>query len=181
MRLAAPFPVLCSLLVCGGCVLGGTSDPPALPDATRFVPPPVTQPVEPRADPAAGVAVTTMVLPVRLPPAEAVPTVRDRASLAPPLARRKHGHPGVEEAIAGSLLTPTRGGFADNTSAILRYPYRTGAVYYVPTSPAHPTSLLLPPGVVLAANPAIDDSQWDVQGAKMQVGDELQFAVVVQP
>jgi hypothetical protein len=34
----------------------------------------------------------------------------------------------VREAGQGSLLTPTRGGFADATSAILRYPYRTGAV-----------------------------------------------------
>lgn len=172
MRIRDYTALVLTLVACGGCTMQETA-PPAVPDATRFVPPAITTPVEAPTPPLAAVALTP---PVTVPPVEALPTVVPRL--------HKPGQPirdRVAEAAEGSMLTPWRGGFADNTSALLRYPYKTGAVYVVPTSPNHPTTLLLPPGLTLATAPVLDDAQWLSGGGTIDEGDSLQQAIIVCP
>jgi type IV secretory pathway VirB9-like protein len=87
----------------------------------------------------------------------------------------------VEQAEQGSYLTASRASFAENTSAILRYPYKTGAVYEIITSPAHATTLLLPPGMRLAAPPVLDGEAFDVGFAEMNgEGEERQEAIILR-
>src|SRR5215813_3832629 len=128
MRTRAHVVLMWVLFVTGACTLP-PNDPPSIPDPVRFVPLAVTLPsaeTQDEAKTSRAMTTTSPLLPVLLPPSEAVPTVRERSQV------HKHGKQGttiLEEASTGSFLTPTRGGFADNTSAILRYPYRTGTVY----------------------------------------------------
>ena len=106
MRIQTYTTLLCTLLVCGGCVI--KDDPPAIPDAPRFVPPAVTLPVEEKPLTPMPPLTSAAVIAVTLPPREALPRVIDRTSFAPSASpRSKQGHPMVEDAIAGSLLTPT--------------------------------------------------------------------------
>src|SRR5712691_1464459 len=154
--------LLCSLLVFGACA--GQSDSPALPDAARFVPPAVTLPLalddpllaSPMVD-----AVKRAPL-VTLPPPEAVPIVFEPRRHDKRLPRDP-----ITTAERGSLLTPTHGGYAQSTSSLLRYPYRIGAVYLITVGVTHPVTLLLPPGLKLAAPPSLDSEAWDVGFAEL--------------
>jgi hypothetical protein len=99
--------------------------------------------------------------------------------------RRRHGTrlPGdpITTVERGSLLTPTHGGYAQSTSALLRYPYRMGAVYLVTVGVTHPVTLLLPPGLKLASPPALDPEAWDAGFAEVGKEDERQEAVIIRP
>lgn len=166
-----------AVLLCAACTQT-VPDPPALPDPPRYVPPEVTLPSGSIDAGPTRHALAAAPL-VTLPPPEAVPTPQ-----APPAAtrgKRPGGHDPIRQAEQASLLTPSRSGFADNTSAILRYPYRTGAVYVVATSPAHATTLVLPPGLHLSTPLVLDPGQWDVGYAKMDENEEQQEAVIVRP
>jgi hypothetical protein len=63
----------------------------------------------------------------------------------PARQQRRRGPQGdpIGQAEQDSLLTATKASFAENTSAILRYPYKTGAVYGVPAVTEQKTTLLL--------------------------------------
>ena len=174
MHVARYITLLCPLLVFGACA--GQGDPPALPDAARFVPPAVTLPVPSEPHDLLVEAVKAAPL-VTLPPPEAVPVVFD--------PRRRHvtrlPRDPITTAERGSLLTPTHGGYAQSTSALLRYPYRMGAVYLVTVGVTHPVTLLLPPGLKLASPPALDPEAWDVGFAEVGKEDERQEAVIIRP
>lgn len=179
---SARYPTLvCALLLVGACA--GTGDPPALPDATRFVPGAITLPREPPEDALlAPVREALQTAPlVTLPPPEAVPMLFEphgKAGTRPPRPRRTDNP--VSAAERGALLTPSRGGYADATSAILRFPYKVGAVYLITSSPAHPTTVLLPIGLRLAVPPSLSE-EWDVGFAESGTGEERQEAIIVRP
>jgi hypothetical protein len=105
MHVARYTTLLCPLLVFGACA--GQGDPPALPDAARFVPPAVTLPVPSEPHDLLGEAVKAAPL-VTLPPPEAVPVVFE--------PRKRHGKhlpsDPITTAERGSLLTPNHGGYA---------------------------------------------------------------------
>jgi type IV secretory pathway VirB9-like protein len=157
-------------------------DPPALPDTPTFVPPAVTLPTTPPEHPLQSLQTALQQAPiVQLPPPEAQPRlVEPPAPSERPRPRGRQGDP-ITQAEHGSLLTASRASFAENTSAILRYPYKTGAVYEILTSPAHATTLLLPPGIRLAAPPVLDSEAFDVGFAEMN-GDsaERQEAIMLR-
>ncbi len=175
--------VLVATLALSACA--APHDPPALPDAARFVPPAVTLPTAPAPDEAllAPVRDTLKTAPlVTLPPPEAVHIPQEDKR---PAGKGRPQGPlrtdPVTAAEQGSLLTPSRGGYAETTSAVLRYPYRLGAVYVITTSPNHPTTLLLPPGLRLASPPSLDPDAWDVGFAEMGDGAERQEAIILRP
>jgi type IV secretory pathway VirB9-like protein len=118
---------------------------------------------------------------VQVPPSDAVPTLVEKPRGRQGKGARHREDDPTTQAGHGSLLTPSRGGFADNTSSILRYPYRTGAVYLITSSPAHATTLLLPPGLRIAANPVLDPEHWDVGFAEMGEEGARQEAIIVRP
>jgi type IV secretory pathway VirB9-like protein len=185
LRTSGPIILLTAGLSLSACA--GHNDPPALPETARFVPA-VTLPAEtaPEEVIVAPVQKALKTAPLAtLPPPAAVPVVfeppkRGKGRRIRPTTLHDGGDP-VSTAERGSLLTPSRGGYADATSAVLRYPYRTGAVYLITTAPTHPTTLLLPPGLRLAVPPSLDPESWDVGFAEMGKEDERQEAILLRP
>jgi type IV secretory pathway VirB9-like protein len=178
--------IVCTLLVFGGCVL---QDPPALPDPARFVPPSVTLPSAPAPEEQTlPLLVEAVNMTPMVPPPDAVPVVFEppRGRRGKHAARVRRPSDPITTAEQGSLLTPNHGGYAQSTSALLRYPYRTGAVYEVKVGVTHPVTLLLPPGLQIAGPPSLptdqnDPKAWDVGFAEMGTGPERQEAITLRP
>jgi type IV secretory pathway VirB9-like protein len=184
-------PVFMTMLLGGlSACTGGALDPPALPDSSHFVPPAVTLP---QAEAAASRTIEDTLAQIRaarealthaplvqVPPQEAVGT---RVEKPPPERKgpRRASDP-IAQAEQGSLLTANRASFAENTSAILRYPYKIGAVYEIITSPAHATVLLLPPGLQRAVPLVLDPEKFDVGVAEMgaEPDDWRQEAIILR-
>jgi hypothetical protein len=119
------------------------------------------------------------VIPVTLPPDEAQGTVKQ-----PTRGKRGKGRTQKPAAPPHRIFTPAQGRLEPDT-AVLHYPYRRGAIYVVRTAPQHPSTLILPPGMVTAVPPVLDTSQetgqWDVGYAPMMLDDDLQEAIVLRP
>lgn len=162
--------VLGLLALLTACAAGGVL-PPALPEPPTAEAPVVVQPPPPPVVP------PTDVVPEAPPPLPAPAT--------PATRRRPQGNPlaVIATANATARVAPSRSGYGYGTSSSQRYPWWPGRLFEVYTAPAHPTTLRLPPGELLATGfaPTLDPALWSVGVIEQGEGAQAFHAVIIRP
>jgi len=167
--------ILLLMLAITGCT-GSEHLTPALPDEKVVFTPVQAQTPIPEPEPVAS-QVPVSAVPVITPlPSEWVTNPKPGSKLAPEKI--------IRSANTQALMEPSLEGYKDGRSVIQRYPYVSGQLYQIYSSPRHPTTIVFPPGEYLAIDPDIDtetESGWVVNTGEMGEGTTYQQFIKIRP
>lgn len=172
-------------------------DSPGLPSAEQLHWPPPSVLTVPDQEPLPSQAMLPQRIPLEV--LEAIPTGRTGKAIPVKPIRLEPPEKVLERANRDALVTPSTTGFFGGM-AEQRYVYQPGKIYLVISARNHPTTIILPPGETLAAQPVINQCQerevepspaqaqsqtqddcWVVGAAVMGKGEARREVIVLRP
>lgn len=179
--------VMCFIPLLASCA--GTL-PPALPDAPTAADQAQDQPDGPLPPLPAPTGPPPVTLNHEIPP---LPPPLPPAVVRQPPARGGRGavsrtpalspHTVIDQANTAARVAPSTSGYGYGSSTSQRYPWWPGRLFEVYTAPAHPTTVRLPPGELLAKGfaPTLNPELWNVGVVEQGDGEQAFHAIIIRP